>query len=54
MGMRAQVYKWDAYDANTTPLRTYPIGIPFSIFVGKVGNQLATLPKTTATQFYCD
>ena len=51
MGMRAQVYKWDAYDAATAPLRTYPIGKSFSIFVGGVGNQLSSLPKTTATQF---
>ena len=51
MGMRCQVYDWDAYDANTVALRTYSIGTPFSIFVGGVGNQLASLPVTTATQF---
>lgn len=62
MGIKSQVYEWNAGRSQTSPKATTAVpvgganpdsaaGKPFSIFVGGYGNNLLELPYTTSTQF---
>ena len=55
MAMRSQVYEWDASrtDNGSAAMTSAnsSAGVPYSVFIGGLGNNITTPANTTATQF---